>query len=93
MNDLSGKLTPRDLTHPEVIEGLVRDATIQAFGKPGDVADLSLERRGECSKRGYHQVSKEPKKDEDLMICYDCEVWTSRGFLREIGMRYRVNPL
>jgi hypothetical protein len=81
-----------DLEDSAKMGGLLERARIKASGTIREAADLMMSDREGCSKRGYHRVSREPEKGEDLMICYDCELWFDKNFAESCGMKYRVEP-
>ena len=53
--------------------------------------------RGACSERGYHRICAEPEKDDDIISCYDCDLWfTKRSATDYDGtmlIKYKVEPL
>jgi len=87
---MANGLTREDLQNPGKISGLLERAIIRATGSIGEQAKLLITNREACSERGYHRVETEPKTDDDLMICYDCELWFDRGFAKQANIKYRV---
>lgn len=87
---MAGKVTREDLQNSEVISGLVAKANLQVFGSVREQARALMELREACSQRGYHLVESEPADDDELMICYDCELWFDREFAESCGMKYKV---
>lgn len=49
--------------------------------------------RDACDKRGYHRVSSEPAKEDENMICYDCDLWFDKNFAKSCSLEYKVEPL
>ena len=87
---MKNKINRQDLQNPEVISGLLEKVNLQIFGSVREQADTLMASRQACSKRGYHAVGREPERDDELMICYDCELWFNREFAKSCELNYRV---
>ena len=74
------------------LSDLLKKVDIQIFGTVQEQSELLMASRDACSERGYHRISREPKSSEDLIICYDCELWFDKRFADSCGIKYIVEP-
>lgn len=43
-------------------------------------------------KGGYHRIEKEPKTENNAIVCYDCNLGFDKMFAEHLGIKYIVEP-
>jgi hypothetical protein len=63
------------------------------FNSGQEYFDHILNSREACQERGYHRVNSEPNNRNEVMICYDCDLWFDKEFAEGSGIEYKVESL
>ena len=48
--------------------------------------------REDCYKRGCHRIERKPETEDEIIICYDCDLWFNDSSAKESDLEHRVEP-